>query len=470
MGVAPNRIKDLISLMGDASDNIPGARGIGEKTARALLEQFDSVEVLLNNLNKVKRENVRRIIDENLQDIALSKELATLRTDVPIDFDAASLKIKRADPDKLWDVFSRLEFKGMLKELSAERLSRPVSGGVSVPRKRSEDVPDILEQISANKRFSFFIEDQEGALESGAVNIAWNEEFVVETGGPDRAEFLNALFSLPHVEAIGYDVKRSRHWLRRQGIKDPRVSFFDVKVAGYCADPSRGAFELESLLWSRLKLTGISRQEYFGKEAHFLWKLRDALESALKENELWRLYRDVEMPLVDILFEMEASGIAIDIEALQKLAKTLDTRLGKLIRQIYDAAGCEFNINSPKQLGDVLFQKLKLPVGKKTKTGFSTDEEVLTKLSRDHELPKALLEYRQLMKLKTTYVDVLPALMDPKTHRRATRICRIFRSRPTWAQGSGELLSRATDLTGSSRRIIRRSSCACSRTCRATRH
>jgi DNA polymerase-1 len=414
MGVTPERIKDLISLMGDASDNIPGAPGIGEKTARALLEEFESLDGLLKNLSRIKRESVRRIIEQNLDTIALSRDLATLRIDVPLVFDVEALRVKDADPEKLWDIFSRLEFKGMLKELCAQRLSCPAPLGATVLRKSVADESALLKEIEAKKYFSFYIEKDEDEPERCRVNIAWDTEATTEVDNP---KFLSALFGLPHVEAVGYDIKRCLHVLRRWGVKDPRVAFFDVKLAGYCADSSRGAFELESLLWNRLKLTGISRQEYFGKESHFLLKLKEVLEQVLKENGLWRLYKDIEMPLAGILFEMEASGIAVDVPALLRLSRALDQRLRKLVGLIYDAAGCEFNINSPKQCGEVLFQKLKLPAGRKTKTGFSTDEEVLTKLSRDYDLPKSLLEYRQLAKLKTTYVDVLPGLVNTGTHR-----------------------------------------------------
>lgn len=414
LGVLPSRIKDLIALMGDASDNIPGAHGIGEKTARQLLEQFDGVDDLLAHRERIARESVRRIVEEHREDILLSRDLATLHADVPIDIDSARLKIQTPDPDKLWDVFSRLEFKAMLKELSGERLSRPAAFARIVARSKVNDPSRILKEISAGKRFAFFLETDDADPDARRVNIAWNDDAITEV---DDLEFLKALFGLSGCEAVGYDIKRVRHTLMSWGAGEPRVCFFDVKLAAYCADPSRGAFELESLLWNRLKLAGISRQEYFGKEAHFLWRLKEVLEQDLKDHGLWALYQDVERPLVDVLFEMEAAGIALDTQGLERLSKTLDQKLEKLVAQIYEAAACEFNINSPKQLSEVLFGKLKLPVVKKTKTGFSTDEEVLTKLSRTHELPQALLEYRQITKLKTTYVDVLPGLTDTRTSR-----------------------------------------------------
>jgi DNA polymerase-1 len=412
MGVSPERIRDLIALMGDASDNIPGAHGIGEKTARLLLEDFNDVEDLLAHPGKIKRESVRAIIISQVENIRLSRDLAILRHDVPLSCEVENLKLIGPDTEKLWDVFTRLEFKGFLRRLSEERMSEhPAATRADIAKQDVEAIEPLLKKLHDHAAFSFFIHEEDD--NAWSMNVALDDKTV---WGVSRQKDMAALFGLPGVLATGYDTKAARHFLSRLGI-EPRVEFFDVLIAAYVADPSRSATQLENLLWNQLGLAGVSRQDYLGKEAHFLWKLKDVLQEKLRAQGLHKLLDDVEMPLVGVLFDMEKRGIAIDTEVLARLSSKIEKRLEKLTAGIYEAAGTEFNINSPKQLSEVLFQKLKLPVIKKTKTGSSTDEEVLTRLAQDHELPQMLLEYRQIAKLKTTYVDVLPALLDEKDRR-----------------------------------------------------
>jgi len=410
-GVRPQNIVDLISLMGDASDNIPGASGIGEKTARALLSDFKDSEDLIKNSAKIKRESVRKIIEENADLIRLSRDLARLHEDVPFAVEIADLKIKPADTEKLWELFSRLEFKGMLSALSEERLSSVKKPSLDILRK--ELIPhEFLKKLESVGSFAFFINEErltDGAI---SVNCAIDGEVVYDT---EDIGFLKELF-LKDVIIVGQDIKRSMHILDRYGIK-AEGSFFDVMVAASLVESSRAAKELESLLWDFLSLKGLSRLDYLGKESHFLFLLKQALAGVLKEKKLDKLFLDVEMALLCVLFEMERTGISIDASFLKKLSLELDKKLDKITEDIYRLAGCTFNINSPKQLSDILFNKLKLPVVKKTKTGSSTDEEVLTRLSRDNELPRILLEYRQFSKLKTTYIDALPELVDKETKK-----------------------------------------------------
>lgn len=410
-GVPPVKILDLIALMGDASDNIPGAHGIGEKTARELLADFKDAEDLIKNTDKIKRARVKKIIEENIASIRLSRELACLRVDVPIDVRLEDLKVRPADTDKLWELFSRLEFKGMLKGLSETRLSLAHGPSLNIARKEIGDPAELLKRIEEKGFFAFFIDADKLTDDRVSVNLAVDEDGVYET--QDKG-FLKRLFSKSDCTAVGHDVKKALHILSRYSLK-PKNVFFDTLVAGSLVESSRGARDLESLLWDLLKINGVGRLDYLGKESHFLFLLKKELDAALKDKGLSRLFFDVEMPAVGILFEMEDSGVAIDTVFLKKLSLELDKKLEKITGKIYELAGCTFNINSPKQLSDVLFNKLKLPVIKKTKTGASTDEEVLTRLSRDNELPKILLEYRQISKLKTTYIDALPQLVDEKS-------------------------------------------------------
>jgi len=412
-GVEPKKISDLISLMGDASDNIPGAHGIGEKTALGLLTEFEDAEDIIEHASKIKRESLRKIVQENRDLIRLSKELAMLRYDVPLDVELADLEVKPPDADKLWDVFSRLEFKGMLKELSEDRLSSGVAPTFDIPQKNITDFNEILGKIASKKIYAFYIERSEEDSKNWKVNLAFDSSAVYVT---DNTDFLKNLFSEKKYLVVTHDAKNAKHFLSQLGIVGP-VQFFDTMIAAHLADSSKSSAALEGLLWDHLSLKGLNRLDYSGKESHFLFRLKENLEKILEEKGLLSLFYDVETPLSDILFSMEAIGVNIDWNLLKSLSKELEKKLEKLVASIYELAGCEFNINSPKQLSDILFNKLKLPVVKKTKTGFSTDEEVLTRLAKTNELPKILLEYRQFSKLKTTYVDAFPEWADEKTKK-----------------------------------------------------
>ncbi|MFH0940446.1 MAG: DNA polymerase I, partial [Candidatus Omnitrophota bacterium] len=355
-------------------------------------------------------------INENVDSIIMSKDLAELKTDVPLDITLENLKFRPADKDALWEVFSRLEFKGMLKTLSSERLScgqGPALPALNISKKQIKDISDLPQNAFKDGVFAFFMSDEELSDTSLKANMAFDTKDVYET---EDKKLLKSLFLRAGVLAVTHDVKRAKHILRRFSIEE-KTDLFDTMIAAHLCESSRSSHDLESLLWDHLSLQGVSRLDYLGQESHFLFELKGRLEAALKEKELYRLFSEVEMPLLYVLFDMEEAGVTIDEKYLSGFSKEMDKKLVKLVASIFELAGCEFNINSPKQLSEVLFNKLKLPVVKKTKTGISTDEEVLTKLSGGHELPKILLEYRQISKLKTTYIDALPGLIDKKTLR-----------------------------------------------------
>jgi len=408
MGVAPERIRDLIALMGDASDNIPGVKGIGEKTARLLLNDFKDVDDLLKHRDRIKRESVRRALESGTASLILSRELAILRTDVPLDVEQDALKVREPDTQALWDLFSRLEFRGMLKELSRQGVVKGGSEAAAPVTIAAVDVGVIIPLIQKNRMFGFFFSDE--GVEQVFVAVDEKKSYKVE-----GADEVAKVFALSGCTAVGYDTKAVRHRLADRDIV-PDVAFFDVMLAAYLVTSVKGSFDLSTLVWNYLNKQGASDHSWAGQEPVLLLRLKGVLEEKLEEAGLTSLFHDVEMPLERVLFDMERCGVAFGRDALGALAREIDDKLTDLIEGIYNAAGCAFNINSPKQLSEVLFGKLNLPVVKKTKTGFSTDEEVLTRLSKKHELPKALLEYRQLTKLKTTYVDVLPGLAD-KTGR-----------------------------------------------------
>jgi DNA polymerase I len=401
-GVGPGQVTDVIALMGDSVDNIPGCRGIGEKTAIELIKDFGSVENLLSNADRIKQTKVKEAINSGVDTIKLSKELALLDSKVDIGFDLEAFRLKQADSKELFQFFKQLEFKKMLK-------------GLSFP----DDTPGQEEEIVCLED-----KDLKGKLSAGdelflygdscetLVFFANGKFFRLKTLGKHAAN----IFSDSGIKKTGHDLKKIRVALSAEGIRLGGMHF-DTMIAGYLINPSGTGFSLADLaleyLDSHLSPEAIDN----GKGLNLLLRLRPKLEKMLFERSLTKLFYDLEMPLVEVLAQMELNGIKVDLNILQRLSKDLEKRLIYLIDEIYSASGTQFNINSPKQLSQVLFEKLKLPVIKKTKTGPSTDEEVLKKLAGSHPLPAFLLEYRQLMKLKTTYVDTLPELVDSKTGR-----------------------------------------------------
>ena len=371
-GVAPSQVTDIIALMGDDLDNIPGVKGIGEKTASSLIAQFGSVKKLLSEPEKIKQERLRNLILENKEVIKLSRELAVLDENVDVEFSTDKVKIGTPDTKELYRIFKSLEFRKLLKELPQEESVEP-------------DVP----------------------VELG------KDEFILLS--QKAKDYKKALLKDPKVKKIGHDLKKIKVSLGEEGI-DIEGLYFDTMIAAYLLNPSRANYSLEDAAFDYLNETILDAQEG-EKAARIIAQLKPRLEKELIEKDLFKLFRELEMPLVEVLSEMELYGIKIDTVLLKKLSLDIDGRLVKLIENVYDLSGTQFNINSPKQLREILFEKLKLPVIKKTKTGASTDEEVLHKLASRHKLPALLLEYRQLTKLKNTYIDALPQLIDKRTGR-----------------------------------------------------
>jgi DNA polymerase I len=399
--VGPERIIDIVSLMGDSADNIPGVPGIGEKTAVELIKEFGSLDKLLADPEKIKQLKLRAAISDNIEKIKLNRELATLDNKVKFDFDLDELKSGNPDYDELFKIFKRLEFKVLLKSLPAQ--------------KEVHDSPGATEYKQAEHGRLFKGGEEVVIFYGGEGNIFFSPKKEVYSLGPkDKA--IKAMLGDPKIEKVSHDLKKIKVALAGQGVELNGLSF-DTMIAAYLLNPSRPGYSLSDLSWDyfekALRPEGIDGLKAMG----LIRELKPRLEKELKDKNLLKLFREIEIPLVDCLAEMELNGIKLDLAKLKKLSSELEKRLIKLIENIYEISGTQFNINSPKQLGQVLFEKLKLPVIKKTKTGPSTDEEVLNKLSSQHKLPAKLLEYRQLMKLKNTYIDALPELADKDTHR-----------------------------------------------------
>ncbi|MFA5351070.1 MAG: DNA polymerase I [Candidatus Omnitrophota bacterium] len=400
-GVSPKMTADIIALMGDDADNIPGVPGIGEKTAEKLILEFGSLEKLLKNIAKVNTEKTRAAISGHIERIRLNKELIVLNEKVGMELVLKKVKIGVPDYRELGRIFRKLEFKSLLK-----------------------DLPDAQEDAPEIKLYNFNPGELKGLLKQEGDLTLYGDKaedlfFSVENkifSAKSAGKYLDEAISNSRIKKTGYDLKKLKVSLFKQGLILDGLDF-DVMIAAYLLNPSRSSYALVDLALENLG--EFIRQE--GLETKnalaLVVKLKPVLKAALEEKGLLQLFVELEMPLVSVLAQMEQEGIKLDLELLKELSRDIEKRLIKLIAGIYEASGTQFNINSPKQLGQVLFEKLALPIVKKTKTGPSTDEEVLRRLTDKHALPALLLEYRQLTKLKNTYVDALPKLIDPETAR-----------------------------------------------------
>lgn len=395
-GVPPQGIPELIGLIGDKVDNIPGVPGIGEKTGCRLLQEYGTLERLFAGLSSVKGEKLRRSLQEYEQQVYMSRDLARLQSAIDFSVEWDLLKIGSPDTGALMRIFTQLEFRKYLLELQpADQVQQQAAGFLTDDQFGKACAQDatlfLLEQDGIDALFGRLKEevfrfDPQGAC---AVRILADER----------------------IRKAGHDLKSLKVSLARRGIALNGL-FFDTMIAAYVLNPGHSSYALKDLEWEYGSGAGVA-QESTGR----IERLYRVLSDRLREAALEKLFFDLEMPLVSVLAEMETAGISLDREFLAGLSREAGSRLEQLTRQIHAEAGCECNINSPKQLREVLFGRLGLPVVKKTKTGPSTDEEVLRALSEHHLLPRLLLEYRQLAKLKTTYIDALPVLCDEHSGR-----------------------------------------------------
>lgn len=443
-GVGPARIPEYMALTGDAVDNIPGIRGIGEKTARELLTEFSSLDELLNNAGRIRKEKLRVLVSENADIARLSMKLAILDTSVPLDFDLKEYLIKDPDWMSLLSLCKELEFGSFLKLI-------PSSAPTEMSCETVLSNPRLLEIITKiEDEVSFDIESTgrnpvTAKMVGLSISIEKGRAFYIPVahsypGAPlqmdkrEALEKLHGIFGDEHIAKIGHNLKYDIMMLKKEGIS-VRGRVFDTMIASYLLNPNKPNHGLEEVAFEYLSYRKKTFMEVLGKKASFAdvpledaapyacrdasmsLELREALFGILKENGLEDLYKNIEMPLIHVLADMETAGVKIDAGKLGGISKELERELDSLTKRIYFLAGEEFNINSPKQLGTILFQNLGLQPGKKKKTGFSTDVSVLEELAQYHDLPGEILNYRSLNKLKTTYIDVLPTLINPETGR-----------------------------------------------------
>lgn len=458
-GVTPKEFIDVKALQGDTADNIPGVPGIGEKTAGALIAKYHSIEAVHEDAPNVKPPRASKNIVEFWDQAVMSKELATIITDAPVDYEFKDAQIDGIDSlytEEAFMMCKRLEFKNLLPRFDVQAPKNNVEENFKViSDKKSLD--DIIKRAS-KKDVAFSIipgkpggEDTDGQLslfEQNDTNdyialvLVFSEEdiYFIKTGKEITSDYLNKqLETLDANTWISPDLKKNLHLMKAGGFTpDERKKYFDMTVAAYLLNPLLGDYPYDGVAKDYLSIVLSSKKDYLGKltceqmikedekkvvdyacyEAYIAWKSKEILESNLKEKGMYELYENIEMPLVFVLYDMEKEGIRADGDKLKEYSRELAVSINKIEKRIYEEAGEEFNINSPKQLGVVLFEKLQLPNEKKTKTGYSTSAEVLDKLAPDHPIVADVLEYRQLSKLKSTYADGLTNFIeqDGKIH------------------------------------------------------
>lgn len=422
-GLTPEQVIDLKGLMGDQSDNIPGVPGVGEKTALKLLNQYGSVENIMANLDDFQGKKLGEKLRENKDLAFLSKKLATIYCCIEMELTKEKLKVVKPDYEALISIYEELDFKNLLKNTLAEE---------KAPARKLETKGEIIERparlkeiLSGTevKELAFLLQfDSPDALRGKVTSLGiWlNDVGYLIQDIKEFGQFFKIL--KPYLEnedipKIIYDVKMAHIFFLREKIKLKGFSW-DILLAAYLLDPSKNDISLQNLIYENYGR--VVAEEEPARSLNLLegmYQLRDIVFKKLKENGLMKLYEEVEEPLSRILAHMELQGVKLDRDQLLIMGKELELRIDELTRNIYCLAEEEFNINSPKQLGVILFEKLNLPVIKKTKTGYSTNAEVLEALADEHEIVKEILDYRQLVKLKSTYVDGLLNIINPKTKK-----------------------------------------------------
>ncbi|MBW2477361.1 MAG: DNA polymerase I [Deltaproteobacteria bacterium] len=446
-----DKVVEVQALAGDSSDNIPGIPGIGEKTARQLIEQFGSVENLLDNLDQVKgkrRENLEQYGDQ----ARLSKELVTLVDNLDISVNDNVFEYRAPDRDALTNLFKECEFYKLLQEFSSDMAADSSVSEYHCVLNRNE-LSTLLNKLAKAERFAFDTEttslDPHAAKLVGlSFSVVPGEAWYIPVGHsylgvPDQLpaeevlEALRPIFVCSEKLKIGQNLKYDLIVLQGAGVH-VAGPLYDTMLASYLTNPASKTHGLDKLAAELLgyrtitysEVAGSGKKqvgfdevevskatEYAAEDADITLRLYEKLQPLLVEYEQEALFSEVEMALLPVLVDMEQTGIRIAPELLHSLSKEMSQKLAELETQIHQIAGTAFNVGSPKQLGEVLFEKLGLPRGKKTKTGWSTDVEVLRKLADEHEVAARILDYRSLAKLKGTYTDALPKLISPETGR-----------------------------------------------------
>ena len=457
-GVPPSQVVDVLALMGDSSDNVKGVPGIGDKGARELIVQYGSLDALLQNAGEIKQKKYREGLQTHADEARQSRELVTIRTDVDVPFDAETFRYRGPSRERCYELFSRLGFRTLVPEFAPTAAS--VVKDYSLVGS-SDELAALVEQLRTAGRFSLkVITDGTAPVRATLVGIAVSTGAAMARYIPLGHEGFGGGFSLaksealallaplltdPAIEKIGHDIRADLIVLGRHGVDLKNPQAFDTMLAAYLLDANRSSQALEPIALEQLGYKALTEDDvrgkgakalpfaqvpvdsvldYAGERADLAWQLAAHFRPLLERDGLMPVYLDLELPLVPILAEIERTGVRVDVRSLAAQSTLVDREMNDLSRQIFTLAGGEFNINSPKQLAEILFDKLQLPVLKRTGTTRtpSTAVEVLEELAAQHDICRSILDWRGLAKLKGTYIDALPALVNPETGRVHTQI------------------------------------------------
>ncbi len=483
LGVPPERVIDYLALVGDSSDNIPGVKGVGEKTALELLKTLGDLDAILAGADRIPGKRARAAVQQHAELARLSRDLVTIRRDVPLPLDLEALRLRPPEVPRLTELFTELEFRSLIPKLGSlegvgaggpaptgQRLAAvtapPAPTALIVEPTIVDDPVALPAMVAACRGAALLALDTAtssldpmraelvGLSLAAAPGRSWYLPFAHVApdgelaGGPqprnlpalasDALAPLRALLADASVPKAGHNIKYDWLVLRRAGVELAGVAY-DSMLASFVLDPGRRSHAIDDLARERLSLQVQTYADVAGRgrserpfaavpladaarhacgDSETVLRLREAFRPELEDHQLLGLLEQVEVPLIAVLVEMEWRGVRVDLERLREISRQFSLELAELEGAIYRAAGTEFNINSTPQLRHVLFEKHQLPVLKKTKTGASTDYDVLEQLAAmGHEVPRLLIEYRELSKLKSTYIDALPGFINPRTGR-----------------------------------------------------
>ncbi len=475
-GFEPEQMIDYLALVGDSSDDIPGVAGIGPKSATPLIQEYGSVENIYANIDKIEKKGIKNKLIENKENAFLSKELATIHREVPLEFDFDKCKFTKPNFDKLREVFIELEFKTLysrllnvydatgkqdeitnettdeLKEFDEKKVKYKLVTDIKEAKKLAEYLgkKSLFVFDTETDGLNHFVLNLAGASFSTkvgegyfvAINPSKDDSSLFEKDLSDRLplndfiKIFKPVFADKKIKKVCQNGKFDISVLKSNGIEVNNF-YFDTMLASYCIDPDQkhGMDELSQkyLKYKPIPISGLIGEKkdptkifdadikalshYAAEDADITFRLYEVLDKEIKKDKLEKVTYDIEFPLVPVLEDMEREGVKIDKNVLKSLSKDLQILIDNYSKEIFKLAGEEFNINSPKQMQEILFNKLKLQTGRKTKTGYSTDARALESIRGEHEIIGTILDYRQVSKLKSTYSDSLPNLIEPSTGR-----------------------------------------------------
>lgn len=435
-GIEPSEFIDVKALMGDASDNIPGVAGVGEKTAMSLIQNYKNIDYIYEHIDELEiKEGVRNKLKNDRDNAYLSYELATIDRNAPIDFDFSAAVRGDYNESELAALFTRLNFRSFISKLKLDKAAEAAEATDTIEGiGKSADFKDLISAARAAKKVAYILSGNRLFIKPPKGDVIY-----ADADKEDLKEF----FGESEISKVGYDIKEDIIAVSEYGIDAPESPFramtFDVMLAAYILDPTQSSYPIDTLCTKYLSAyldcddsadggeqlsmldviePSSDKTQLIINRVYAIERLAEKMADEIEKNGQHYLYYDVELPLTEVLARLQLRGMYVDRDELTDFGRMLDDRINLLCDEIYSLAGEEFNINSPKQLGVILFEKLELPFGKKNKSGgYSTNAEILEKLRDKHEIVEKVLEYRQLAKLKSTYVTGLSSVVNPKTGR-----------------------------------------------------